>query len=955
MTTSLRQFDRANLEAEVFHVARELLTELGSRAEAGAIRGSAHLDRDLGLGSLERVELLVRIGKAFSTEFPEGVVAEADTLDDVIDALAKALGAAPSPEIHPAPQHGATRPTQARGAAEELASAETWQEVLRYRARTDAGRAHLILWENGREARRICFDELHAGAERVAAQLAQRGITRGDAVALMLPTSAEFFEIFAGTLLTGGVPVPIYPPVRADRIAEYAARQSAILRNAQARLLVTFREAAPVARLLGPRVRSLRGVVTAATLAGSEAPHTEGFPSLPVRGRADDLALLQYTSGSTGDPKGVMLTHANLLANVRAMGQAIGVQPDDAGVSWLPLYHDMGLIGAWLMPLYFGLPVTLLSPMAFLTRPAQWLRAIHCQHGTLTAAPNFAYELAARKITDAEIEGVNLSSMRAAFCGAEPVSAETLERFAARFASHGLRREALTPVYGLAEASLAVTVPPPGRGPRVDRIVREIFEREGRAVPVPRESSTDEAGALSFVSVGAAVPEHEVRIVDASGKETGERAEGVLWLRGPSTTSGYFRNPQASRTLFPEGHAAGWINSGDRAYRADGEIFITGRVKDIILKAGRNLYPQEIEELAGRVQGVRKGCVAAFGVTDAATGTERLVIVAETRERDGDARKSIAGSITEQVTEAIGLPPDVVELLPPRSIPKTSSGKLRRDHTRRLYLAGTLGSAAPPRWLQIARLGAASGTRAAGSRARRALEGIYGIWAVTVFALLLVPTWLIVRLTPSRRAAARVTLAGLRLCLALIGCRVKVTGRENLVAPPQLLVSNHTSYADVLIVMAALGLGYRFVAKGEIRHMPFMGTFLRKLGHFAFNRSDRKERLRQAEEIEQALRSGESVFVFPEGTFTAQEGVRPFHLGAFKAALESGCPVQPVALRGTRHFLRDGTFLPRPSRITLTICPALKPSASGASWTEIVRVRDTVRQTIARNANEPLL
>ncbi len=344
-------------------------------------------------------------------------------------------------------------------------------------------------------------------------------------------------------------------------------------------------------------------------------------------------------------------------------------------------------------------------------------------------------------------------------------------------------------------------------------------------------------------------------------------------------------------------------------------------MKDIILKAGRNLYPHEIEEIAGRVPGVRRGCVAAFGAADAAAGTERLVVAAETRERGAEARSRITAAITEQMTEAIGMPPDVVELLPPHSIPKTSSGKLRRDQARKLYLAGTLGKAAPPAWLQIAELAGANAARTAGRWLRRGFETLYGIYAAGLFIPWLAVSWFIVRWTPNRLWAAR-SLP--RPCaegfIALVVCRVRVIGRAHLLgqntgAEPgaRVLVSNHASYLDVLVLMAALGVDYHFVAKREVFNIPFIGLFMRKLEHFAFDRGSRNERLRQAEQLEEALRRGESVFVFPEGTFTAQDGVRPFHLGAFKAAASTGCPILPVALRGTRRFLRDGTYLPRPS------------------------------------------
>ncbi len=979
MATASRQFDRAAIHEQVAEIVCQLLAELGSHRPPQAVRGSAHLDHDLGLGSLERVELMLRLGAAFNSHLPDRVVAEADTVDDLVEAVlrhADGSGAGPL-EVHAA-EPASSRIIAERGVAPHPApwgteSAETLQDVLRHRARVDARRPHLYLREDDGSSSAVTFGELYERAEAVAQGLARRGVAPGDSVAIMLPTSREFFFTFAGVLLAGAIPVPIYPPFRADRIAEYAERQSAILRNAGARLLVTFRQAETVARLLTPRVASLAGVVNASRL----LEETPGEPALrPPRARRDDIALLQYPSGSTGEPKGVILTHANLLANIRAIGEAVEVRPDDVAVSWLPLYHDMGLIGAWMVPLYFGLPMAVLSPLAFLSRPERWLWAVHHHRGTLGAGPNFAYELCVRKIAERDIEGLDLSSWRLALNGAEPVSPETLERFAERFARYGLRREALLPVYGLAEASLAITVPPIGRAARVDRIERAAFEREGRAVPVRGErvgpeARPDDPEVISFVSVGRAVPGHEVRIVDSSGREASERTEGALWFRGPSATRGYYLNPGATRALFPEGEApnedgAGadsrWVDSGDRAYQADGEIYLTGRVKDIIIKAGRNLYPHEIEELAGRVAGVRKGCVAAFGITDRAAGTERLVVVAEVREkgaeRDARRRDAIAQAITEEVTTALGLPPDVVELLPPQTIPKTSSGKLRREETRKLYRAGKLAERNPPTWAQLAKLAALGGAQAAGRGMRRAVELAYGVYAAVVFGLWIVPTWLLVVLAPGRRQAARITSPALRLYMALVGCRIRVAGREHLDGgKPQVFVSNHASYTDVLFLMAALGVDYHLVAKIEVHAMPFIGTFLRKLGHVAFDRSDPQARLRQAEELEQFLRRGESAFVFPEGTFTPQSGVRPFQLGAFKAAVSTGRPICPVALRGTRQFLRDRTYLPRPSSVTLTVLPPLEPAQAPApsDWHEMVRLRDAARAAIAQHCGEPLL
>ncbi len=952
MVSPARQFDAVADQARVLEVVRELIAELGQGSAVRSAHPASHLDRDLGLGSLERVELLVRLEKTFGARLDEEVLAGAETVQDLITALSSANGAPAVPTV-PAESPERAPGISFRGQAEGIAHAETFQEVLRHRARVDGSRTHLIFYEDGGESLSLTFGELHEGAERVAADFAQRGIGRGDSVALMLPTSRDFFLAFAGTLLAGATPVPIYPPFRASRIAEYAERQSAILSNAGARLLVTFREAASVAKLLKPLVPSLEGVVTAEALAQSRAAAPLG---LQLHSRADDLALLQYTSGSTGNPKGVMLTHANLLANIRSIGEALGMRNDDVGVSWLPLYHDMGLIGAWLMPLYFGLPVVVLSPLTFLSRPARWLHAFHLYGGTIGAAPNFAYELAAAKISDDEIQGLDLSAWRAALNGAEPVLPATLDRFAARFASSGFRREALTAVYGLAEASLAVAIPPVGRGPRIDRLERAALEQTGRAVPAPPDPSAEDPNVISFVSVGPPIPRQEVRIVNEHGEDLEERVEGQLWFRGPSTTQGYYRNAAATAALFPQGAAAGWINSGDRAYRADGEFYITGRVKDIIIHAGHNLYPHEIEDAVARVPGVRKGCVVAFGAADPIAGTERLVIVAESRERKLDGRAKLAQAITAQVTETLGLPPNVVEVVPPNAIPKTSSGKLRRDATKKLFLSGELASSAPPVWLQIARLAAASSVRRIRSGLRRTAEVAYGYYAIAMFAVCVLPAWLFVLISPWRKRSARVTTAALRVYLYFVGWRVRVAGREHLRKnAPCMLVANHTSYADIVVLMAALGTDYHFVAKSEVMSMPFFGTFLRKLGHFAFRRQDPRARLQQAKKIEDALRRGESVFVFPEGTFTAQSGVRPFHLGAFKAATAAQRTILPIALAGTRRVFRDGAWLPRPGRITITICPAIAPPGTTEDWQQIVRVRDSAREIISRFALEPLL
>lgn len=304
----------------------------------------------------------------------------------------------------------------------------------------------------------------------------QHALQPRQAVALMLPTGRDYLAAFFGVMMADAIPVPIYPPARMAQIEDHLRRHARILSNAGAALIITFDQAKPVAVMLQAAVPELRAIVTPQELRTPAA-------AIRTRAQAGDIAFLQYTSGSTGDPKGVMLTHANLLANVRALGQAARAVQSDVFVSWLPLYHDMGLIGAWFGSLYHGMPLVLMSPLSFLARPALWLQAITHYGGTISTAPNFAYELCIRHVSDAVMAELDLSAWRLALNGAEPVSPATLERFAERFGHCGFKRQALTPVYGLAESSVGLAFPPLERGPRIDLVQRQALDRKRKAVP----------------------------------------------------------------------------------------------------------------------------------------------------------------------------------------------------------------------------------------------------------------------------------------------------------------------------------------------------------------------------------------------------------------------------------------------------------------------------------------
>ena len=934
--------ERAHIESRVLRLIRELLSELGSERALRSLSLQASLERDLGIGSLERLELLQRLEKEFSLRLTDRVMTEADSPIELINAILQ-RDFTPAENFSPALSSSLNEPLSA---GFDLGSISTLNEAFQRYALLEPRRPQIHLLQADDEAHIIRYGQLFEAASAVAAGLLENGLNRGETVAVMLPTGEEFFAAFFGILLAGGVAVPIYPPFRPDRLEEYSERQCLILRNAEIRALITFQKVEVLLRLLRPRVPSLTTITTVRSLSKGPA-RTVAEPS------GEEPALIQYTSGSTGNPKGVVLTHANLLANIRGIGQAVNVRPTDVGVSWLPLYHDMGLIGSWLFCVYFGIPITILSPLDFLNRPERWLWAIHHYRGTLSAAPNFAYELCANKIAAKALQGLDLSCWRAAFNGAEPVSRETLNHFTQRFAPYGFRPEALLPVYGLAESSVALTVSSPGRVPQVDWVDRRSFQVERKAVP----ASSSGCSTLGFVSVGQPLPAHEVRVVDDEGFPVSERIQGNIQFRGPSTMMGYFKNPEATEKAFRQD----WVDTGDLGYLAERELFVTSRRKDMIIKGGRNLYPQEIEEIAGKVAGVRRGCVAAFGINDPKTGTERLVVVAETRETDSVARDQLATEIGARVDAAIGIPPDSIELASPQVVPKTSSGKIRRDACKGLYLSGRLSQKRLPAWLQLARILASSSQEWIRLGLARLIRAVYGFYVWVIFALLVLPAWPVIMLVPSSpqfQKPNRILRFLCRIWLRLAGLRPDLEGDHHLVElrsactrdEPLLLVSNHASYIDPIVLSATMPFDIRFVAKREASSWPVIGTFIRKCGALTVNRTDPSCASQNTEKIALLLQEGAVVHIFPEGTFTAQAGVRPFQMGAFKAAVETGSCVVPIALSGTRKVLPDGSWLPRWGGIRVAVGPSLRPQAK--TWQEMVRIRDAARAEVSKKSGE---
>jgi 1-acyl-sn-glycerol-3-phosphate acyltransferase len=937
------QLDRAETPAaiaeqqvrdrDLIAVVRELVRELHpQRARFIDVLPSSRIERDLGIDSLGRTELILRVERAFRVRLPARTIGEAETVYDLVRALEQAGPARERIVLEAAP-------VSALPSVPAASEARTLVEVLDWHAAQHPDRLHLtVLQDEATVLGTLTYGELSTRARNVARGLIARDVAPGDRVALMLPTSIEFFIAYFGILYTGAVPVPIYPPMRLSQLEDHLRRQIGILRNAGACMLITMPEGRRLAGLLRAQVETMSAVESVASLETSPGP-----VDLPQVKDPEAVALIQYTSGSTGDPKGVVLSHANLLANIRAMGGVMEASSADVFVSWLPLYHDMGLIGAWLGCMYFAASLYAMSPVSFLVRPESWLWAIHRFRATFSASPNFGFELCLNKISDADLEGLDLSSLRMVANGAEPVSVPTLRRFIERFGRYGFPAQAMAPVYGLAESSVGLAFPPVGRAPVIDRVNRDRLSTHGVAEPAKPEDPRP----LEIVACGQPLPGHEIRIVDEAGYELGERREGRLEFRGPSATRGYFRNETKTRELFHDG----WLDSADRGYTAGGDVYITGRIKDIIIRAGRHLYPQEIEEAVADIPGIRKGGVAVFGVTDRASGTERVVVLAETRETDPAARAALQARTHEITTDVAGTPPDDIVLAPPRTVPKTSSGKIRRSAAKALYESGHIEPMQRALWWQLLRLTLSGAGPQLRRLARLWRETLYAAWWWVILSSAFLLGSLAVLILPRvswRWSALRWICRG---TIAAMGIPFSTSGIDRIPRRGAMLVFNHSSYLDSLVLAAVLPGEPAIVAKRELAGQFVAGTLLRRLEIPFVERYDVSGSLADTEALMTLARQGRTLVFFPEGTFTRRVGLSEFYLGAFKVAADANLPVLPGIIRGTRSMLRSDQWFPRHAAISVEIGWPVMPS--GADFASVLQLRDAVRNVMLARCGEP--
>jgi fatty-acyl-CoA synthase len=533
----------------------------------------------------------------------------------------------------------------------------------------------------------VPFSELCDQAERRAASLHARGLKKGDRLAIVVPDPDEFVLSFLGAVMGGIVPVPIYPQLSFKNVESYHDTVTHIANASGAAMVLTTAATKPYVEPVLPRASSLKQILTVDELG------QEDHGKIDVTIDPEDLAFLQFTSGSTSRPKGVQVTHRNLAWNSESF-MIHGLEKDssfDKGVSWLPLFHDMGLIGFVIGPLFTNIPVVFMPTASFVRNPRIWLDKIHQHRGTITYAPNFAYALVTKRVKEKDLGDLDLSCLRRAGCGAEPIQAKTLHDFAEKLRPAKFDARAFLPSYGMAEATLAITFVPAFSGVRSDAVDKAGLEK---AVATPVDAAPPE-GVAMLVNCGHAFPEHELAVVDEAGKRLGDRQVGQIVTRGPSVSKGYYQEPELTAESFktlpgdPSGDT--WLFTGDLGYTVvnatDGqrEVFICGRLKDMIIVRGRNFYPSDLEWVVSEMPGVRRGNVVAFSAD--INGEEQLVITAEGLSTEAETLKT---AIAQRIVADFALTAHEVVIVPQGMLPRTSSGKPQRRKTRQMYLDGTL-------------------------------------------------------------------------------------------------------------------------------------------------------------------------------------------------------------------------------------------------------------------------
>ncbi len=789
-------------------------------------------EADLGLGSLERLELFSQIETTLGVKLSPSEISTIQTLRDIVTILARSHG---SQSLVVNQCDKAT----VQAVTIDPSKVTNLRDLLIMYTQRYPNRRHVVLLSGDGSEKEITYAMLYKQAGKISNALTTRGIQTGDHVALLLPSGEDFLYSFLGVIFSGAIPIPICPPESANQVGEYISQAVSILKKSDVRLLVTFGKFQKLAKFFRGFLPHLLGVTTTNDLLKSEFY----LPKLKIS--SSQAAFVQYTYGSAGNFKKIVLTHKNILENIRSILKLFEVTTSDITVSWLPLHHDTDLIVMWLANLYFGSTLVLYSSKNFLSRPESWLWTIHKYRATISAGPNFAYEICINKINDNTLLGLDLSSWRIAGNISEMVCAQTLKRFSEKFSQYGFKSKALTNVYVLSEGAILMCAGSILEDQKIDRIASHEFHQKNIAKPIfEREKKYYE-----FVSCGSPIDNYQIRIVDEENTCLPERNIGMVHCKVRSMMCEYYRDQAVSEKVFH----GGWIDTGDLGYLAEGELYITGRRKDIITKEGKNYYPTEIEDIITMYSDLNFGQVVVFSSVENLSGIKKILAIVESKNNDKNSHKILKKQICQIVVKCLGFSLDDILIVTENVLPKTTNGKLRRYVCGEIYSQKNIRKIKNNIIIKLFNIYVRCFIAKTKKILTLCLRFFYTIYLFLVLISMASLTYIAIRFF-NRDNGEKIIKTASKITLRASFCSIEIDGINHIKSKKNMIfVSNHASYIDVLVLVAFLPGHFCYVAKSELKKSYFLRKILKTLEIVYVDRVDFSKTKFQLKQISKSI------------------------------------------------------------------------------------------------------
>ncbi len=891
------------IQAAIIKATQSFLIESGHKQAYRAVTLEKSLTYDLGIGSIERIELMQRLEKIFSIRLEENSIARADNLDVIYEEILNKLEQK-QPEYHFV-DHIADLPEI------DMRSAESLVDILLLGKQQDPLRTWLYLQNaDGKEAT-LSYQELYNETINMACYLKEKGLRPGNKIVIALPTSCEFFYAFFASLLLGGRPIissPLLlkekkqslPPFLIDGDVDFVIAED----NLKSQL-------------------NLKKIIFLSPSDALDVKHKD--QNICINEKNNGVVGL-LTAGTTGDKKEILLRQESVLENIKSSIDAMSMSPSDIVVNWLPLNNSVSLISMCLTSLYAGIPLVLIDYNDFLQQPERWLWAIHFHQGTISVASDFDLAQCTQKIKFHTLDGLDISSCRVALVATDQPQVDTLNAFNQKFSPYGFKETCLTPAYALTENGALLTISNPGNKYQTDQASLDRLLKENTA------EKTDTSLSIDYVNCGEVVGNNDIRIADSDGVVLKDRQIGKIQFSRPSSF---------------EDDSRRWISSGDYGYTVNKSLFVIGREQGLIyLKESKQCYAKVIENLVGMLPDINANSVAAFNDSN-----ENYILVVETTVDSASQHSNVREIVSKKLKQSGISTPEKIIFLKNNSLPRTLSGKIKRFQCKKDYENNSLGRELSPSLIQKIKVKSKKIWNILSGKIKFSLRVIYTFYVGIILVLTGPPGWIIIMCLP-RKLGAKFLKLWCKFLFASMFCPIKYSEDPSVgeSKTPIVYTANHTGYLDIVALISVLPSDISYIGKQELSDVGFLKKLMQHLGYIFVNPVDFTKTPGEIAEITETVKSGRSVLIFAEGTFTYATGLRPFKMGTFKIAAETMSPVCPVSIQGVRTVLRDGSCMFRPNFIKIHVSSLIFPVEN--SWSESLRLRDEAYKAIADNCGE---